>query len=175
MSSRRPDFDWITDHLAVGGSFDAEQTESLTRDHGIRAVVDLRNEDVDDEALLRRHGIVLLHLPTEDVCGVDQADLDQGVGFVSAHLDRGDRVLIHCRHGIGRSAVLALCVLVRRGVAPLDALALVKDRRERVSPSPAQFACWSQWLERHRRLHHPAWQLPEFDAFQAIAYRHWKR
>ena len=175
ISSRQPDFDWITDHLAVGGCLDPKQTESLSRDHGIRAVVDLRNEDVDDEAELQRHGIALLHLPTEDTFGVDPAHLDKGVRFTGAHLDRRERVLIHCRHGIGRSAVLALCVLVHRGASPLDALALMKDRRERVSPSPAQFACWSQWLERHRRAHDAAWQIPDFDAFQAIAYRHWRR
>ena len=173
MTPRPPDFDWITDELAVGGCFDPEQTESLTRDHAIRAVVDLRNEDVDDERLLGRHGVALLHLPTEDTFGVAVAHLDEGVRFVSAHLDRGERVLIHCQHGIGRSAVLALCVLVARGRAPLAALALVKDRRDRVSPSPAQFASWLAWLEAHRRAAVGcAWALPTFDEFKAIAYRH---
>jgi protein-tyrosine phosphatase len=172
MNLARPNFDWITDQLAVGGSFVPEQTERLAREHGVRAVVDLRNEEVDDERLLRRHGIVLLHLPTEDMGGVDAAHLDDGVRFACAHLDRGDRVLIHCQHGIGRSAVLALCVLVRRGQAPLDALALMKDRRARVSPSPAQFECWAGWLGRHRDTNAVAWDVPDFDAFKAIAYRH---
>jgi protein-tyrosine phosphatase len=173
MSSWKPNFDWITDHLAVGGSFPPRQTEFLAREHGIRAVVDLRSEDVDDEQLLRRHGIALLHLPTEDMRGVDAAHLERGVEFASHHLDRGERVLIHCEHGIGRSAVLALCVLVHRGHAPLDALELAKSRRGRVSPSPDQFACWSDWLAR-RRATQPscAWQVPDFDAFKAIAYRH---
>ena len=172
MSSWQPNFDWVTDHLAVGGSFLPEQTERLTREHGIRAVVDLRNEDVDDEQLLRRHGITLLHLPTQDMCGVEQAHLDRGVDFASQHLDRGERVLLHCEHGIGRSAVLALCILVHRGQAPLVALELLKNRRERVSPSPEQFACWSGWLARRRRSHPCNWELPEFDDFRAIAYRH---
>jgi predicted protein tyrosine phosphatase len=172
MTSSGLNFDWITDELAVGGCFAPEQAESLSREHGIRAIVDLRSEDADDELLLRRHGITLLHLPTEDMCGVDAAHLDEGVRFASRHLDRGDRVLIHCQHGIGRSAVLALCVLVHRGQAPLPALALMKDRRALVSPSPAQFACWSQWLERHRSASDLAWDPPDFDAFKAIAYRH---
>jgi len=172
MSSSRPNFDWVTDHLAVGGSFPAEQTERLTREHGIRAVVDLRNEDVDDERLLGRHGIALLHLPTQDMCGVDHAHLDRGVAFASRHLDRGERVLVHCEHGIGRSAVLALCILVHRGHAPLDALELLKDRRNRVSPSPEQFACWSDWLARRQRAGGVGWDVPELDECKAIAYRH---
>jgi protein-tyrosine phosphatase len=172
MNPSRPNFDWITDHLAVGGSFDPEQTERLAREHGLRAVVDLRNEDVDDERLLRRHGIVLLHLPTEDMGGIDSQHLDDGVRFACEHLDRGERVLIHCQHGIGRSAVLALCVLVQRGQPPLQALALMKDRRARVSPSPAQFACWADWLARHREGNAVPWDVPGFDEFKAIAYRH---
>jgi hypothetical protein len=179
LLSRRPDrmnaspnFDWITETLAVGGCFHPEQTESLAREHGIAAVVDLRSEGVDDGPLLRRHGITLLHLPTEDMCGVDAAHLDEGVRFASAHLDRGERVLIHCQHGIGRSAVLALCVMVHRGETPLAALTTMKDRRARVSPSPAQFACWRGWLERFRSDRGATWGLPTFDEFALIAYRH---
>ena len=172
MTSWQPNFDWITDHLAVGGSFVPEQTERLGREHRIRAVVDLRNEGVDDERLLRRHGITLLHLPTQDMCGVDHAHLDEGVRFAERHLDRGERVLVHCEHGIGRSAVLALCILVHCGHAPLAALELLKDKRGRVSPSPEQFACWSGWLERRRSAQPCAWDVPDFDDFKTIAYRH---
>ena len=171
-SSWQPNFDWITDHLAVGGSFPARQTERLIREHGIRAVVDLRNEDVDDERLLRSHGLTLLHLPTQDMCGVDRAHLDLGVAFASRHLERGERVLVHCEHGIGRSAVLALCILVDRGLAPLAALELLKSRRERVSPSPEQFDCWSGWLEARRSARACEWEIPDLDDCKAIAYRH---
>jgi protein-tyrosine phosphatase len=167
-----PNFSWITQELAVGGSFPSERAEELASAHRIRAVVDLRNEAKDDEAVLHRHGMTLLHLPTEDMCGVDAEQLDEGVAFASAALDRGERVLIHCEHGIGRSATLALCVMVFRGDRPLDALEQMKSRRALVSPSPAQFACWSEWLARHRELSRAPWEVPDFDAFQAIAYRH---
>jgi hypothetical protein len=62
-----------------------------------------------------------------------------------------------------------LCVLVDRGRAPIEALALAKDRRPAVSPSPAQYEAWASWLR--RRGHAP----PAFDAFGAIAYRHLSR
>lgn len=171
-TSWQPNFDWIDPQLAVGGRFPAEHAALLASVHGIDAVVDLRLEDRDDEQLLRSHGITLLHLPTEDMCGVDADQLDHGVRFACDWLDRGRRVLIHCEHGIGRSATLALCVLVRRGSEPLAALGRMKDRRALVSPSPAQFACWQDWLERHRRSHAVPWTVPSFDDFQRIAYRH---
>jgi protein-tyrosine phosphatase len=168
----QPNFDWIDDQLAVGGSFPPTRAALLAATHRIDAVIDLRLEDRDDEQVLLAHGISLLHLPTEDMCGVDAALVDEGVRFACDWLDRGCRVLIHCEHGIGRSATLALCVLVHRGSAPLEALGRMKDRRALVSPSPAQFACWEAWLERFRQTHAVSWTTPSFDAFQQIAYRH---
>jgi protein-tyrosine phosphatase len=166
-----PSFSWITDELAIGGAIDEVQAALLAREHRITAVVDLRAEARDDAVLLRRQGIAFLHLPTTDVCGVSLPMLRRGVAFVSRHLDAGRRALVHCQHGIGRSALLGLCVLVARGRAPLDALALAKARRERVSPSPAQFEAWAAWLRRHKAAHARAWEVPSFDEFVAIAYR----
>jgi protein-tyrosine phosphatase len=98
--------------------------------------------------------------------------LHDGVAFVNARLDREERVLVHCEHGIGRSATLALCVLVSRGLAPLEALELAKTRRSLVSPSPAQYEAWIAWLEGWKAASGAPWELPGFDAFCAIAYRH---
>ena len=152
-------FTWITDELAVGGRFGSEVE---LRHHRIAAVVDLRDEACDDEVVLRRHGIAFLHLPTPDLHGVTLPALCEGVAFARQYR----RVLVHCEHGIGRSALLALCVLVDRGMQPLAALALAKDRRAAVSPSPAQFEAWAAWLR------HTGHAVPPFDDFAAIAYRH---
>ena len=165
-------FDWITPTLAVGGSFPALAIESLARDHAIAAVIDARAETVDDEAVMARHGIAFLHLPTDDMFALADVDLDAGVDFTRAHLARGQRVLIHCEHGIGRSALLALCVMVAEGEAPLEALERAKAARAKVSPSAHQFEGWSRWLARHRAETRATWDLPGFDAFARIAYRH---
>ncbi len=159
-------FDWITPELAVGGCFSADDTDDLASTHGVGAVVDLRDEACDDESHLARCGIAFLHLPTPDNRGVSLAHLHAGVSFVCGQLAKRRRVLIHCQHGIGRAALLALCVLVERGHAPLAALALAKDRRAVTSPSPEQYEAWAAWLREHGR------EPPRFDDFAAIAYRH---
>jgi rhodanese-related sulfurtransferase len=165
-------FTWITDTLAVGGSFPSTRCEILAREHRVAAVVDLRGESCDDAALLARHQIGFLHLPTIDFAPIQPALLERGVAFVCTHLAADRRVLVHCAHGIGRSALLALCVLVELGHAPLDALTLAKDRRACVSPSPQQYAAWAEWLAARRHGHDAAWHVPTFDEFKAIAYRH---
>jgi predicted protein tyrosine phosphatase len=165
-SDWQPDLSWLTDQLAVGGCFPIKGAVHLAESHRIRAVVDLRDEDRDDEEMLRSAGIAFLHLPTPDLNPATPDMLDRGVRFIRAHIDRGDKVLVHCQHGIGRSALLALCVLVDRGMDPLDALRLAKDKRAVVSPSRLQYDGWVQWLERHGR------DAPDYHTFGCIAYRH---
>lgn len=161
-----PDISWLSDGLAVGGCFPTDQVEALAKDHGIGAVIDLREEDRDDEERLRAAGIDFLHLPTPDLEPSTVARLERGVQFASDHLSRGNKVLIHCQHGIGRSALLSLCVLVDQGMEPLDALAHAKDVREAVSPSEAQYRGWVEWLAARGKA------APDYHTFGCIAYRH---
>src|SRR5512138_4003069 len=149
-----------------------EAAARLAREHGISRVVDVRVEACDDEAVLRTHGITLLHLPTEDTRAISQERIRHGVAFVSEGLDRGEGVLVHCQHGIGRSALLALCVLVARGEAPLEALALAKHARRKVSPSPEQLAAFAAFCREWRGQRGAGWDVPGLEAMAAIAYSH---
>lgn len=161
-----PEFSWIDASLAVGGSFPRGVAERLARDCGIAAVIDVRIEASDHPEELASHGLAFLRLPTEDACAVSQEMLDEGVRFAREAAPR--RLLIHCQHGIGRSALVALCVLVDRGQAPIDALRRAKDAREKISPAPCQFEAWAEWIARRAPQHRP----PSFEAFAEIAYRH---
>ena len=84
------------------------------------------------------------------------------------HEVAGARLLIHCQHGIGRSALVALCVLVDRGAAPMAALRRAKDAREKISPAPCQFEAWAEWIARRAPQHRP----PSFEDYARVAYRH---
>jgi protein-tyrosine phosphatase len=162
-----PNLSWIEPDLAVGGSFPAERTACLARDHGVGAVVDLRQEACDEPTALDACGLRFLHLPTPDMRGVDQPRLDDAVAFAREARQAGLRLLIHCEHGIGRSATAALCVLVDRGLAPMEALKLAKDQRALISPSRDQFEAWAAWLGRRGGV-----EAPSYHAFGMIAYRH---
>ncbi|HZF52044.1 MAG TPA: dual specificity protein phosphatase family protein [Polyangiaceae bacterium] len=168
------DFTWILPNLAMGGARSIERAEHLARTHGIRHIVDLRLEEKDDEAILRHHGMTLLHLPTEDMCAIAIEMIDHGVTWVRRHLDAGDRVFIHCQWGIGRSALLTCCVLVSLGHSPGQALALAKKNRPIVSPSPEQIEALLAWSHHQARGGEP----PHTDTWAdlaAIAYNHPKR
>jgi protein-tyrosine phosphatase len=163
--------DWLTASLAVGGCFPIEAAALLAREHRISHVVDLRAEARDEEAELARFGIRLLHLPTDDTCAVAQEMLDQGVAWVRAAHRGGARVLVHCQHGIGRSALLAMCVMVDAGTPPIEAMSIAKRSRAIVSPSPAQLEAFIEYTRRRRATRHDT-SVPTFDALAAIAYSH---
>jgi len=165
------DLSWITETFAIEGSFSPTETQALACEHGVSAVVDLRSEAHDDVQLLAKHAIEFLHLPTIDLAAISPPRLHHGIEFVTHHLSSGRRVLVHCAHGIGRSALLGLCVLVEHGYTPIDALALAKERRRRISPSPAQYEAWVAWLAARRVERSATWRIPGFDEFKAIAYR----
>ena len=162
----QPNFHWLTDALAIGGCFPVERAQELAREHGISAIVDLREEDCDDPERLRSAGIDFLHLPTPDLQPASAAMLERGVRFVREHIAAEGKVLIHCQHGIGRSALLSLCVLVEHGWEPLDALAHAKNVREVISPSRMQYDGWVEWLAARGQA------APDYHAFGCIAYRH---
>lgn len=163
-------FSWVTPDLAVGGSFPLGACAALVAEHGLGAVIDVRSEACDDRAEMAAAGLRFLHLPTEDQRAVSQAMLDRGVGFARDAERAGRKLLIHCEHGVGRSATVALCVMVDRGFDPLRALRQAKAARVHVSPSPPQYEAWAAWLRR-RALDS---EIPDFEAFRAIAYSHLK-
>lgn len=152
--------------LAVGGSFPMEAAAGLVREFGISRIVDLRAECCDDEAVLESHGLLLLKLPTQDGCAVSQPMLDDGVAWVREQLGQGHTVYIHCEYGIGRSALLALCVLCAQGVSCLEALTMLKRARWKVSPSPEQLQAFCDWAGRHGAA------VPDRRALERIAYAH---
>jgi Dual specificity phosphatase, catalytic domain len=159
------DLSWVTPQIAVGARFDIQEAAALL-ERGIARVVDVRSECCDDEEVLRTHGVLLLSLPTEDRCAVSQEMLDDGVAWVRAQLAGGHRVYIHCEHGIGRSVLLTLCVLVDLGFEPLEALVHVKRSRQKASPSPEQLEAFRTWVSRRG----DRFAVPALDALCRIAW-----
>jgi Dual specificity phosphatase, catalytic domain len=166
-----PDFDWVLPNLALGGWLPPRTFEHLADRYRIRRVVDMRAEECDDLELMTRHRVELLHLPTPDHRPVAQEMLQAGVAWTRAGLDRGDRVLIHCQHGIGRSALLACCVLVSLGHPPRDALERAKRARAKVCPSPEQLHAFLRWSADWYRANGAECPSVTWDDLARIAYR----
>ncbi|HYA98810.1 MAG TPA: dual specificity protein phosphatase [Ktedonobacteraceae bacterium] len=128
---------WITKHLAVGGRIHPEDIKALAA-VGVTHVVDTRSEYCDDAEALAKEHIELLHLPTPDTQPLTIDQMLEGSEWVQERIEQGGRVLIHCEHGVGRSALLTSAVLVYNGMHALDALQLVQQKRWQAAPNHRQ-------------------------------------
>jgi protein tyrosine phosphatase (PTP) superfamily phosphohydrolase (DUF442 family) len=133
----RLNMSWVTPQLAVGGRVRPADIGRLARS-GVTRVVDTRAEHRDDEAALAAEGIQLLYLPTPDTRPLSLDDLRRGAEWINQQLAAGERVLIHCEHGVGRSVLLTAAALVAGGMSAHDAVALVQRRRWQAAPNHRQ-------------------------------------
>lgn len=89
----------------------------------------------------RERGIRVHHLPIVDtsVPAAHQADeVDALIGAVRDSLAAGERVVVHCRGGQGRTGTIASIVLSTFGHAPDDAIRLVREAQPRAVENPTQ-------------------------------------
>jgi len=129
---------WVTDHLAVGGapmSFD--QLDSL-RAQGVTAIMNLCAEFCDLHSIEAKHGFEVYYLPVHDEEAPDLAELERGLAWLDEAIYLGKKVLIHCRHGIGRTGTVLNAYLLRRGLGHK----LADRKLKRLRSKPANFAQW---------------------------------
>lgn len=67
-------------------------------------------------------------------------DLDQ-------MLDRGQKILVHCRQGIGRSGLVAASLLMKHRIKPETAIAVVTQARGLPVPETAEQRRWLESIE----------------------------
>jgi protein-tyrosine phosphatase len=128
---------WITPHLAVGGRILPADIPRLAQ-KGVTRVVDTRAEHEDDAEALGREGIKLLYLPTPDTYPLTVPQLQEGSHWVNEQIAAGERVLIHCEHGVGRSVLLTAAALVAGGMSATEAVTMVQRRRWQAAPNHRQ-------------------------------------
>jgi ADP-ribosyl-[dinitrogen reductase] hydrolase len=86
-------------------------------------------------------GMRWIHLPIRDVDVPDQRFVQ---GWSAAgpeihdRLRKGEKIVIHCRGGLGRTGLVAGLILVERGCEPREAIQKVRSVRPNAIETPAQ-------------------------------------
>ena len=96
-----------------------------------------------EEAECRAHGIAFRSFPIPDrgIPTRQTAALDLARSLASEAED-GKRVVVHCRQGIGRSAIVAAATLVALGRRPDEAIVEVERARGRPVPDTEEQRDW---------------------------------
>lgn len=130
--------DWLEDEVRAWQRAGLDVIVSLLT-RGETANLGLSQE----AALCQAYGLQLFSFPIVDqgVPSSRWAVLDL-VRQLNNALDEGKRVGIHCRQGIGRSALIAACLLVLAGVDPETAFQRVSAAHGRSVPETSEQREW---------------------------------
>ena len=133
---------WITDNLAVGyAPMSYAELESI-KAHGIDAIVNLCGEFCDLHEIEEGSGFEVFFLPIPDENAPDMAEMEKGLQWLDEAIYLGKKVLVHCRHGIGRTGTFVTGYLLRRGMSMKMAEKTLKGTRA----NPSNFTQW--WMLR---------------------------
>ena len=140
ISSRPRGGDWLEDEIKNWHSSDLKAVVSLLTAEEVEDL-DLQKE----EHYCQKNGIQFLSFPIIDrSVPSSESDAIWLVQRLEADLDQGKNINIHCRQGIGRSGLIAVSLLVEKGLSPAVAIESVsKARHVRVPETEAQRA----WID----------------------------
>lgn len=129
---------WVTEHLAVGPAPMSHAALDSLREQGIGGILNLCGEFTDLHDIEARSGFEVYHLPIPDEEAPDLAALEKALAWLDEAVYLGKKVLIHCRHGIGRTGTVLNAYLLRRGLGHLLAWRMLRRLRSK----PANFKQW---------------------------------
>jgi ADP-ribosyl-[dinitrogen reductase] hydrolase len=126
----------LGEDLRVIRAWNATTVVTLIKDHEFQMLgIEALGQEVRDL------GMDWIHLPIVDVSIPDRRFEDSWALIgpkLHARLDAGERVLIHCRGGLGRTGLVAALILVERGCDPYLAIRRVRAVRPHAIETPAQ-------------------------------------
>jgi protein-tyrosine phosphatase len=96
-----------------------------------------------EQQLVETNGIRFYSLPITDR-GVPplSGEVQTLIASLAQQLSAGKTIAIHCRHGIGRSALLAAGLLVQSGINPETAFSQIETARGRSVPDTVEQRAW---------------------------------
>jgi hypothetical protein len=132
----------VTPQLYVGGQMNARGWRWLMG-RGLTASLNMRSEFDDARCGVGPEGH--LWLPTDDDHAPTLEQLIQGTSFIREVIERQGRVYVHCASGVGRAPTMAAAYLVSTGLSTEDALAVIRQVRPFIKPTPVQLAALNQF------------------------------
>ncbi len=130
---------WITSSLAVGYAPMSYAELEAIEAQGIDAIVNLCGEFCDLHEIEEKSGFEVYFLPIPDENAPDMAEMEKALEWMDEALYLGKKVLVHCRHGIGRTGTFVSAYLIRRGLGLKVAEKTLKGTRA----NPTNYAQWS--------------------------------
>ncbi len=138
MAARPRGGDWLPDEITSWRTSGVATVVSLLEEHEERDL-DLTAERSEAE----KQGLKFVSFPIVDRdVPVSQSQFAKMLETLHRELAAGQNVVLHCRQGIGRTGLVAACLLVGDGLSPQEAIARIKAARGLEVPETAQQLRW---------------------------------
>jgi protein-tyrosine phosphatase len=132
-----------------GGDWLADEIASWRR-AGIDAVLSLLTPEEESELDLkterqdaRAQGLEFISFPIPDrEVPASEAEMASTLERLNRDLSSGQNIVIHCRQGIGRTGLVAACLLVSKGLAPEAAVRKLSTARGVAVPETSEQRHW---------------------------------
>lgn len=132
-----------------GGEWLNDEIEQWRR-AGIGVVLSLltpqEEADLDisaEAAITKSHGMKFLSFPIVDrQVPESESRLSRTMEKLDAELEAGRNVVLHCRQGIGRTGLVAACLLISKGIDPETALRQLSSARGLPVPETTEQRLW---------------------------------
>jgi len=129
---------WITESLAVGyAPMSYAQLDSI-KARGIDAIVNLCAEFSDLHDIEESSGFEVYYLPIWDEDIPKMEEMEKALAWLDEAIYLGKKVLVHCRHGIGRTGTFITSYMIRKGLT-------LKAALKKLKPSNANPSNYGQW------------------------------
>ncbi|MGH9752178.1 MAG: protein-tyrosine phosphatase family protein [Blastocatellia bacterium] len=159
---------WLVPGRLLAGEYPGAKTKNDARrklrsflDAGVDFFLDLTEEEeglepyaplLQEEAMTRDRGVVYRRLPIPDMDAPTTERMCEIQQTITAALEAGRTVYVHCLGGLGRTGTVLGCYLVEHEVSVAEALAEIQRRRRwttsgwKKSPqTPAQVDFVKRW------------------------------
>ncbi|WP_457552921.1 protein-tyrosine phosphatase family protein [Desulfobacula sp.] len=129
---------WITESLAVGYAPMSYAELDAIKAGGIDAIVNLCAEFSDLHDIEASFGFEVYYLPIwdEDIPKIE--DMEKALAWLDEAIYLGKKVLVHCRHGIGRTGTFVTSYMIRKGLT-------LKAASKKLKSSNANPSNYGQW------------------------------
>jgi len=130
--------DWLDDDIA------------RLRSEGIDAILSLLTAEegknlglLNEGSVAKTHGITFISFPIPDMQVPSSSEgVTHVVDTITSELSSGRNVFIHCRQGIGRTGLIAACLLLKSGWTPQKAMEHLSAARALPVPETEEQSRW---------------------------------
>ena len=99
---------------------------------------------------IEESGLLLFHVPIEDMEPPSQEQLDRCVSAIARAIAQQMGVVVHCGAGLGRTGTVLAAYLVSKGMSPAEALARIRRLRPGSIETEAQGDAVAEFARRFR-------------------------